>query len=308
MKAEDFFEILGELDDGFVVRANQFRGQPRQNSWKGLAAAAACLLMMAGAIMPFALAAGRGECVLSLLPWEHDKCAAPVEDGDTDSLLPPLVWDEQGTGMLSPDSLQLIEFNGAYYEGLNMADTALLDTFNLPHRICENDLLGKAAEVVSDGGKAVTVYAYMPDQEAVYIAECEGKYTFAVFCNRVREDLTLYDTAEELFAIYGIHRAEDIQCVEIGERKLTSGSEIAAFYNAMCSAQGMGNAAWNTVIFNGLSEKESANLCVNLADTMQEIRMTSTRGLKANGAQYYPTIRYVEWAINYYALSEPIVP
>ena len=72
------------------------------------------------------------------------------------------------------------------------------------------------------------------------------------------------------------------------------------------SAQAMGNAEWNHFVFNGMTEKESSNLCITLADTMQEITVTSSRGIIINGARYYPTIQYVEWAINYYRLDREL--
>ena len=39
---------------------------------------------------------------------------------------------------------------------------------------------------------------------------------------------------------------------------------------------------------------------------MQEITVTSSRGIIINGARYYPTIQYVEWAINYYRLDREL--
>ena len=55
----------------------------------------------------------------------------------------------------------------------------------------------------------------------------------------------------------------------------------------------------------GLSEKQSQTLCTELADTAQEVTVISTRGLRAH-MSYYPTVGYVEWAINYYRLRQPL--
>ena len=261
MKREELFEILGETDDELVEGAAHANAIHQKMTWGQWILAAACVALIVGAVIPFAKAASEGRSWISvLLPWQEKAADDPVEPG-TDAL-PSFTWKENGKGRLSPDSLEVIQFNGTYYEGLNMSDTALLDRFNLPHEIKENDIVNTVGRAKTDGGKELTLYEYQPDQQAVYIAECEGRYTYAVFCNRIREDVSQYDTA-----------------------------------------QAMGNAEWNHFVFNGMTEKESSNLSITLADTMQEITVTSSRGIIINGAQYYPTIRYVEWAINYYRLD-----
>lgn len=305
MKREELFEILGETDDELVEGAAHANAIHQKMTWRQWILAAACVALIVGAVIPFAKAASEGRSWISvLLPWQEKAADDPVEPG-TDAL-PSFTWKENGKGRLSPDSLEVIQFNGTYYEGLNMSDTALLDRFNLPHEIKENDIVNTVGKAKTDGGKELTLYEYQPDQQAVYIAECEGRYTYAVFCNRIREDLSQYDTAQELFSIYGIHQPEDIVQVEIGGKRITKPEKIKEFYNALCTAQAMGNAEWNHFVFNGMTEKESSNLCITLADTMQEITVTSSRGIIINGARYYPTIQYVEWAINYYRLDREL--
>ena len=87
---------------------------------------------------------------------------------------------------------------------------------------------------------------------------------------------------------------------------MTKPEKIKEFYDALSTAQAMGNAEWNHIVSDGMAEKESSTLCITLADTMQEITVTSSRGIIINGARYYPTIQYVEWAINYYRLDREL--
>ena len=259
MKREKLFEIMGETDDDLVESAAHTNAIHQKMTWRQWILTAACVALIVGAVIPFAKAASEGRSWISvLLPWQEKAADDPVEPG-TDAL-PSFTWKENGKGRLSPDSLEVIQFNGTYYEGLNMSDTALLDRFNLPHEIKENDIVNTVGKAKTDGGKELTLYEYQPDQQAVYIAECEGRYTYAVFCNRIREDVSQYDTAQELFSIYGIHQPEDIVQVEIGGKRITKPEKIKEFYNALCTAQAMGNAEWNHFVFNGMTEKESSNL------------------------------------------------
>lgn len=296
MKKEDLFEAIGDIDDDLVSHAEDFSVTGTKFTWRQMTLAVACVIVMVSAVVPFAVAAVQGRPWISvLLPWQEKGSDHP---DDPDAL--PLYSSKE------PYLENIIIYNRAYYSYLDMSNRENLDKLNLPHEIRETDLRGIVGEAETDQGKPVKLYEYMSGQQAVYIAECEGKYAFAVFCNRIRKDLYPCDTAQELFAIYGIHGAEEIACIEIGDRKLTSGGEIEKFYSALCSAQAMGNDEWNAVVFNGMSEKESNRLCITLADTAQEISVTSTAGIRANGLTYYPTIQYVEWAINYYRLKESI--
>lgn len=292
MNRDDLFMAIGEIDGDLVSCVKSRHSHQNSFTWRQFALAAACVALITGAILSFALPAADGRTWLWGLLGQQEK-------GSADSL--ELLKDK------APYLEHVIIYDGAYYVCLDMSDTEKLKQRNLPHEIREQDLLGSAVHASTDDGRPVKLYAYMPDQQAVYIAELEGKYTFAVFCNRIRENLLLYDTAQELFEIYGIHSAGDIECVEVGKKKLTSTDEIEKFYNVLCSAQAMGNDEWNTVVFGGLSEKENNDLCITLAETAQKISITSKRGMKANNIDYYPTINYIEWAINYYRLKGKIV-
>ena len=305
LNGETLFDVIGEIDEGFVAQAHAYRHMRGKLSRRGAFAAVACLLLAAGTFFPFVRYVVKGgDCPLAWLPGLQEKCSPP--EPDNQEKLPLLRWKQNGkNGDSLVESTDPFVYNGAYYEALNMADDALLERDHLPRVIYDSDVGEKVAEVSTDSGRKMTLYEYIANQQALYIAECGGAYTFAVFCNRVRADLSRYDTAGELFAIYGIEDAGDIMAVEIGERRLEKPGEIQTFYDALCSAQGMGNVQWNTAVFSGLSEKQSQTLCTELADTAQEVTVISTRGLRAH-MSYYPTVGYVEWAINYYRLRQPL--
>ena len=68
----------------------------------------------------------------------------------------------------------------------------------------------------------------------------------------------------------------------------------------------MGNDDYQKAVFKGMSEDEQQALSIELADSMIEMKITTTEGVVINNLRYYPTINYVSWALNYYKLSSSI--
>ena len=94
--------------------------------------------------------------------------------------------------------LNVIEYNGAYYECIDIANTEILDKYNLPHEITP-DMIGISLGTGWDyNGKQTEqiLYQYVPyanigvvssqlneqrSQRAVFIAEENNIYSFALF-------------------------------------------------------------------------------------------------------------------------------
>ena len=106
MRKEEFFEILGELDGGLVGEAKasvseDAGGKLRARGWFKWGAAAACLAVLLAAAIPY-------------FSDVYGQKSGPAQDDPT-----PL--------------LDIIEYDGAYYEAVDMTNTKLLDTYHLPH-------------------------------------------------------------------------------------------------------------------------------------------------------------------------------
>lgn len=293
MKSEELYEVLGDIDETFIAEAREPSVRVTRPHWAKRVIAAACLLLAAGAAVTFVLTAahGKGEDVILAL-FDRDK-----NDGED--------W---------LTALDTVTYRGAYYEVIGMSNTDTLDQHQLPHTITADMVGDKVAEVRSDGGDGFTFYQYTPydgiRQTAVYIAahgEKDKTYSFALFCNYIRNDPSRYDTAQKMFAVIGVDSAEDITCVEIGDTVLDSEREITRFYDLLCNADAMGEDGYQYNIFDKMTEKQQQDFCIELADTAMEIKITTRHGFRACGLTYEPKINYVYWSLNHYRLSEELL-
>lgn len=296
MKKEDFFEVLGELDDDIVSGAKtpakgNANGKIRRSGWLKWGAAAACLAVV--------LVVG--------VPYISDICGLKGGPGQGDPVPP----------------LKIIEYEGAYYESIDMANTEILDTYHLPCEITE-DMVGDPLGTGLDGsGKQTerTMYQYVPyadivtvtgglnqerAQRAVYVVEEGEGYSFALFCNFIHLDSNTHEEASELFAVYGVDEAEDIAGIAIGGETASDSARIQEIFDNLYHSHSMGNDDYQDTFFKGMSEEDQQALSVDLADSMIKIKIITTNGVVINNLNYYPTINYVYWALNYYQLNAPI--
>lgn len=287
MRKEDFAEVLSDINEKHIVDARA-DGKAPKPVWLKWGAMAACLCLVTGlAIHVLNLKGGPGR----------------------DDPLHPL---------------NVIEYNGAYYESVDMADAKILNAYNLPHEITA-DMIGVPLGTGLDHNGAQTrqvFYQYEPyadivtvtaepeqkrAQRAVYIVEDGGAYTFALFCNFISFDSNTHTEASEMFVIYGVDEAEDIAKVTIGADNITDTNQIKALFENLCHSHSMGNDDYQNAIFKGMSEEEQRALSVELADSAIEISIATAEGVAINHITYYPTINYVSWALNYYKLDNSIV-
>lgn len=293
MKKEDFFEVLGELDDDIVSGAKtpvkgDANRKARGPGWLKWGAVAACLAVV--------LAVG--------VPYISELKGGPGQ-GDP---VPPL---------------KIIEYEGAYYESIDMTNTELLDTYRLPHEITA-DMVGRPLGTGLDGSGRQTeriMYQYLPyadivtvtgglnqgrAQRAVYVVEEGEGYSFALFCNFIHLDSNTHEEASELFAVYGVDEAEDIASITIGGETVSDSARIQEIFDNLYYSHSMGNDDYQDTFFKGMSEEDQQALSIELADSMIEMKITTTNGVVINNLNYYPTIHYVDWALNYYRLNDPI--
>ena len=282
MTNETLYEVIGEISDRHIKEAKQARKEKR-TIWLKWSAMAACL------------------CLVIAL-------ALPIIDKD----------GPDGHQQVQP--LNVIKFNGAYYECIDMKNTKILDAYNLPHEIT-TDMIGYGISVSFDANveqKNQILYQYIPyaditvkleqerPQRAVYILEENGVYSFALFCNYIGEGSNAHTEVNEMFAVYGIDEAEDIAYIIFDKKKLTDINKIKEIFENLYCSYAMGNDDYQNAVFKGMSEKEQQELCSELADSMIEIKIVTTEGVVINHIKYYPTTNYVSWGLNYYKLNNSI--
>lgn len=287
MNRKDLYNSFNEVDDDILERSDAATKRKANPIWLKWGAIAACLCLM----------------VSIAIPVLHHK-GGPGQD---DPLRP----------------LNVIEYNGAYYEGIDMSDTKTLDKYNLPHEITA-DMIGTSlgAGLDSKGEQTEqTFYQYAPyadiltittelkqerAQRAVYIVEEDGVYSFALFCNFISFDSNTHTEASEMFVVYGIDESADIANITIGNDKITDSEKIKELFDTLYHSYAMGNDDYQNTVFKGMSEEEQQALSIELADSMVEIRIETTEGLVINNIRYQPTIQFVSWALNYYKLDSAL--
>lgn len=287
MNRKDLYNSFNEVDDDILERSEVATKRKTKPIWLKWGAIAACLCMV----------------VSIAIPVLHHK-GGPGQD---DPLRP----------------LNVIEYNGAYYEGIDMIDTKTLDKYNLPHKITA-DMIGSSLGAGLDAkGEQTeqTLYQYVPyadivtittelkqerAQRAVYIVEEGGVYSFALFCNFLSFDSNTHTEASEMFVVYGVDGADDIASITVGNDEITDPDKIKTLFDNLYNSYAMGNDDYQNAVFKGMSEEEQQTLCIKLADSMVEIRIVTTEGVVINNIQFYPTIQYVSWALNYYKLNSAL--
>lgn len=293
MRKEEFFEVLGELDAGLVAEAKApasegADGKIRARGRLKWGAAAACLAVLLAAAIPY-------------FPGVYVQKGSPVQDDP----LPPL---------------DLIEYDGAYYEAIDMRHTG---RYYLPREITADMVGSPLGTGLGDSGRQTerTMYQYLPyadivtgtagleperAQRAVYVVEAGEGYSFALFCNFIHHDSNAYEEARELFAVYGVDEAEDIASVTIGGKTVSDSARIQEIFDNLYHSRAMGSDDYQDTFFKGMSEEDQQALSTELADSMVKLSIRTTDGIAIHNLRYYPTIHCVSWALNYYQLDDPI--
>jgi hypothetical protein len=290
MNRTDLYNSFNEIDDDILERSDAATGRRTKPVWLKWGAVAACLCLMVSIAVPVLHRIG--------------------EPGKDDDFVRPL---------------HVITYNGAYYEGIDMDNTKTLDKYDLPHEITTDMIgssLGTGARRDSDGKPTnPTFYQYTPyadivtitgsnqerAQQAVYIVKEDGVYFFALFCNFISSDPNSFAEASEMFAVYGVDEATDIATITVGNDEITDPNKIKEVFENLNNSYAMGNDDFQNSVFKGMSsEEEQQAFCIELADSMAEVRIVTTAGIVINNINYYPTIGYVYWALNYYKLSSAL--
>lgn len=279
MNTKKFSEAMSEVDDKYYVEAANYQPKRRKSNWVKWGAVAACLTLVLAIGIPY---------ITNLVGSHGGQIKDPLRP------------------------LNVIEYNGAYYEKLDMSDTELLDRYNLPHEIT-SDIVGRNMGSGTDSSEKSTedLFQYLPYENiatsdgrvcrAVYIIQDGANYSFVRFCNYVHFDSNSHEEATELFAVYGIDAADDIKRVTIGNDTISDTLEIQAVFDEIKNAHSIGNDDYQAAIYGGLTEDEQRTMSRELAENMIEIRIETTSGVVTNHLSYYPSINYLEWGLSYYA-------
>lgn len=291
MKNDHILDAIGTISDEAIQDAKAYQQSKKKKPvWVKWGVVAACLALVVAIGIPFI----------------SDFIAPKSGPGQDDPLRP----------------VNAIEYNGAYYEIVDMEDTQLLNRYNLPHEITDDIVGSPLGSGLDANGKSTkeTFYIYTPYmdirtdpeghsrvQRAVYVIKDEvGKYSFALFCNFVGFDSNTHIEASEMFVVYGIDAADDIAYIEVGENKISDAEKINAIFDTICNSSSLGNDDYQKLIFGNMGEEEQQKLSTELADDMVEIKITSNEGIVTNSLCYYPSINYIYWGLSYYKLNNPI--
>jgi hypothetical protein len=274
MKKEKLYEAIGEIDDNYINDAHLTAKKKSRPVWVKWGALAACLCLMLVASMPF----------VSNIHQQKD----PVEPID------------------------VVVFNGAYYEILDKDNAKILKEYNLPKEITSDmvgDFVGASLDDTGNETKRF-MHEYVPysdaEQKAVYVLKEGEKYSFALFCNYIYKNDSEHTEASEMFALYGVDNAEDIASITMDGKTIRDAGEIKEFFDSLYNAYGMGNDEYQENIFQRMDEDKQQALAIELADSAIEVKIVTKAGVVINHIRHYPTINYVSWALNYYNLDAPI--
>lgn len=238
MKKEDFFEVLGELDDDIVkgAKSTMKGNKNRKPAWVKWGAIAACFLVLIAVAIP-------------LIQTTQDK--------------------------LPTEYIQRIEFNDAYYEVCE--DGAILGRLGISKDVTDADagevitcLTKKTPDVKSEYIATADItdiilysYAQAPC-EAVYVICDNGIYNAVVFCNYVLPD-TESIPLERLYNLYGIKSSSDISSISAVDgwftkniigAVLTDSKIIADFYSASLGLQDYSNDSYHKMNYGNIASEE----------------------------------------------------
>ncbi|MBR6801345.1 MAG: hypothetical protein IKM61_06310 [Eubacteriaceae bacterium] len=271
MNVNKLSDAIGHIDERFIASAMNRRANKKRRRF----AAANFLILV--------LVAGFNMTTLF-------RCGSSDKKGDDGAMI-----------------LNVIEYNGAYYEQVDMNDTYLLDMYNLPYEITSEMVgknLGSGKNAV--GEKYGNIYVYAPYSKittkdgrtcrSVYVSEENGEYSFLLFCNIVSFDSNTHMEFTELMSFFGIDEAEDIESMTIGDEKYISPEDISCLYDIFTSSLSMGSDDFSSI--NDVGTDEFAHMEV------LDMRIVSKEGVVINNMMYYSGINYIRWADNYFRLEE----
>ena len=145
------------------------------------------------------------------------------------SIAIPVLHHKGGSGIQDPvHAIAALEYNGKFYETVDIPE--VLEKYGLPSKITA-DMAGEHFEYLkSDGGAGyectasqtdIELYQYAPSAcDGVYVLRDGDAWYAALFCNFYQFDSNTSDELTELYRVYGIDSADDIQSItEMGQQQ-----------------------------------------------------------------------------------------
>ncbi len=236
MNTAKFSDALGELDTKYVDEAISYKRRTKRRLWLKWGAVAASLVAVIAVAIPF---------------FKVTQDRSPT------------------------DSIQRIDFNGAYYEVCK--DGEILERLGIDADITEKD----AGEVVAYLTKKTPdgQSEYIPAEEpgdiilysyaaapcgAVYVICDNGEYDAAVFCNFVVTGGGSIPLAR-LYELYGIEGPSDISSISVVDgwfkkniigAELTDAGAIAGFYSASLALEDYSNDEYHELNYGHIATEE----------------------------------------------------
>ena len=207
MNRKDLYNGFNEVDDDILERSETASKSKKKPMWLKWGAIAACLCLV----------------VSIAIPALHHKGGSGIQD--------PV------------HAIAALEYNGKFYETVDIPE--VLEKYGLPSKITA-DMAGEHLEYLkSDGGAGyectasqtdIELYQYAPSAcDGVYVLRDGDAWYAALFCNFHQFDSNTSVELTELYRVYGIDSADDIQSItemgnsnnrEIG-KPVTDRQEIA---------------------------------------------------------------------------------
>ena len=214
------------------------------------------------------------------------------------SIAIPVLHRKGGSGIQDPvHAIAALEYDGKFYETVDIPE--VLEKYGLPSKITA-DMAGEHLEYLkSDGGAGyeftasqtdIELYQYAPSAcDGVYVLRGGDAWYVALFCNFFQFDSNTSVELTELYRVYGIDSADDIQSItemgnsnnrEIG-KPVTDRQEIAEFYDMTVALWSYGNDDFQKQMFGGYPDEETQMQAhTAFADDRRNLRIKTTDGLR----------------------------
>lgn len=218
-------------------------------------------------------------------------------------------------------AIAALEFQGAFYEACDHPD--VLTRYGLPRQITA-DMAGEhLAYLQSDGGAGyeetasvtdIELYTYAPSPcRAVYVLRDGKNYMAALFCNPYQFDTDTHMELGELFRIYGVESAQDIDSIaeikfsgdlldKVISPVIDDAEVIEDFYRISTSQMSYGNDGFQVLTFDGIPEDEQVDVHLAFADDNRTLRIETTDGLRFY-IDVHPNFGWMDMALSYYKMD-----
>ncbi len=271
MTNENILDAIGGINEKAVQEAKAYKC-PKSKRWFRWGAMAACLCLAAGIAIPIL----------------HHKGGI----------------DHQGP---LQDTVAF-EFNGKFYEAVETPE--VLEKYGLPAKITEDVAGDHVAYLKSDGDDSyectpietdIELYQYNPaSSDGVYVLRDGETWYAALFCNFYQFGSNTNRSLTELYRVYGIGSADDINSItemdnhnenEIGT-PVVERQEIRAFYNMTIALGSYGNDDFQAEVFDGIPEEKQQEAHSTFADDQRNLCVETKDGLRFFIA-FYPSYDWI---------------